>query len=592
MKRKSMKVTAILVATLLVGFLALPYLVDLDRFRPQLESALKSSLGREVHLGHMEFSILSGGARVEQLSIGEDPSFGTGNFLEARSMGVGVSLWRLIFSHALHVNSFALENPRMILMKSADGKWNVSTLGGSPASDDESASLAESLAPQMTTFVLDRLKISNATIQVATDPKSGKPMMLKNINLDLKNVSLASSMKFVLTAYSDEGKLKIDGEAGPLNSENPDQTPFRMNLKADKADLAQIASLGSSSALRGLLTLDGTVIADGSTIHAEGSASAEKFRLAPGGKTTNQKVSLEYDSEYVVAEKMGEIRNSEIVLGKNSATVSGTYELHGDDVTVHVKIAGDELPLDAVAGALPALGIVLPGGSMFHGGTINANISLDGPVDRMVTSGSAQIANAHLSGLDLGSKLSSLPGMSSLKGSSVSPAVDLSTHFRVSPSGTKISGFNGQFSGVGNITGDGEITSDDQLDLKMALHLPSDGAVRFGLNHVGLKNVPNDIPFKVTGTTSMPVIIPDLSGMAKSTTKAVAKNAAKSTIQKVLESATKSDSTTKKNAPATPTQAANNKKSGFFGKLFHHKGKDKNANTDTSSQLAAQKSKM
>jgi len=588
MKNKGTKITAILAATILAGLLLLPYLVDLDRFRPQMESSLKSSLGREVHLGHMDLSILAGGAHVEQFSIGEDPSFGTGTFLQAKSVGVGLSLWSLIFSHALHVNSFALDEPQLTLLKSADGKWNFSTLGTSSASQDESSSLADSLAPSVTTFMLDHLKISNATIQVATDPKNSKPMMLKNINLDLKNVSLASTMNFVLTAHSDEGKLKIDGQAGPVNSENPAQTPFRVTMKADKADLAQIASLGSSSALRGLVSLDGTLTSDGSTVHAQGNASAEKFRLAAGGKTSNEKVSLRYETEYSLFEQAGAVRNSEIMVGKNSAAVSGTYELKGEDVTVHMKISGDELPVDNVMALLPALGIVLPGGSVLRGGTIKANLSLDGPIDRMVTSGSAKITDAHVSATDLCSKLAKLPGMSALKGSTDIPVSDLAAHFRVAPSSTKISDFNGQFEGIGKITGDGEISGDEHLDFKMVAHVPSDGAVRFGLNHIGLKNVPNDLPFQVLGTTSVPLIIPDLSGMTKNTSKAVASNAAKSSFKKALESVTKKESS-KKNETAPSTQAANNKKSGFFGKLFHRKNKDK---SDNSAQLAAQKSKF
>ena len=68
MKTKGMKVTGILAGVVILTLAALPHLVDIDRFRPQLETGLSSTLGREVHVGHMELSLLAGGARVNQIS--------------------------------------------------------------------------------------------------------------------------------------------------------------------------------------------------------------------------------------------------------------------------------------------------------------------------------------------------------------------------------------------------------------------------------------------------------------------------------------------------------------------------------------------
>ena len=591
MKSKGMKVASISVAVVFLAILALPYVVDVDRFRPQLESSLQSSLGREVHIGHMELSLLAGGARVDQISIAEDPAFSNGNFLQAKSLGVGVSFLSLIFSRSFHVTSLTLDDSQLSLIKSAEGKWNFASIGSTQPSGNDNAPTTQSSSPAMTSIVLDRLKVSNATIEISSGRPGQQSTVLKNIDVDLRNVSFDSAMTFVLSAHTNAGKLEIKGEAGPMNHDNPDQTPFHATLKASKADLAQIASLGSSSGLGGILTVDGTVTSDGTTIHSEGKASADKLRLVRAAQPASQTISLNYETDYVVSQKTGVLRNSEIHAGKSMARLSGTYDTRGKGLVVHMKIAGSQLPLDSVEGVLPALGVVLPGGSKLRGGTMDANLSLDGPADHVVTSGSAQIANAHLAGFDLGSKLSALPGLSGLKGNADLSIVTLGTHLRIAPEGTHITGLNGQFAGIGSVTGDGDVSANNQLSFHMVAHVASDGAVRFGLNHVGLRNLPNDIPFQVVGTTSVPVIIPDLSGMAKSSGKAaakeIAKNAAKSAMQKIA-------GTTPKNAPkntpaATPIQAAsNNKKSGFFHNLFHRK--DKNNGT-SGTQLASKKTK-
>jgi hypothetical protein len=150
---------------------------------------------------------------------------------------------------------------------------------------------------------------------------------------------------------------------------------------------------------------------------------------------------------------------------------------------------------------------------------------------------------------------------------------------RIGPQGTHLSGFDGVFAGIGSITGDGDISANNHLQFKMVAHVASDGAVRFGLNHVGLKKLPNDVPFQVVGTTSMPVIIPDLSGMAKNSAKNVATSAAKSELKKLVAPGTKS--------PVGTTQQASAKKAGFFHRLFGRK--DKQPTAANSMQLAAQR---
>jgi AsmA protein len=578
MKTKGMKVTGILAGVVILTFAALPHLVDIDRFRPELESGLSSTLGREVHVGHMELSLLAGGARVNQISVADDPAYSSSTFLQAKSLGVGVSLLSLIFSRSVHVTSLTLDEPRLMAIQSPTGEWNFSSLGAASKSEDDPAK--GGLATVDRSVVLDRLKISNATIEVVSNSGKGQATTLKNVSADLKNVSFDEEMSFALSAKTDAGEMEIKGEAGPMNRAHPEQTPFHADIKADKADLAQIAALGTSSPLAGILNLDGTVTSDGGTIHSEGKASADKLRLVSGAQAARQTVSLRYETDYNVAQKNGVIRNGEIGAGKSTASLSGTYDAHGKNLVVHMKIAGSQLPLDSVEGVLPALGIALPGGSKIHGGTVNANLSIDGPVDRVVSSGNAQIANAHLAGFDLGSKLSSLPGMSAAKGSTDLSISKLGTNLRIGPDGTHISGFDGEFAGIGSITGDGDVSASNHLQFKMTAHVAGDGAVRFGLNHVGLKNVPNEIPFQVVGTTSMPVIIPDLSGMAKNSAKSLATNAAKSQVKKFVTNA---------KDPAVAQQANNKKSGGFFHKLFGHK--DKQTSAANSTQLASQKTR-
>jgi len=580
MTSKSTKLTAGFTAFVLLAILALPHLVDADRFRPQLESRLASYLRREVHLGHMELSLLAGGARVEQISIADDPAFNNGSFLEAKSLGVGVSLMSLIFSRSLHVTSLTLEEPRMTAIQSADGKWNFSSLGNQSSDDEADALWSDAVASSVNSFVLDTLKISDATIELGTSHPQAPRTIFKSINVDLKNVSLEKAISFIVSANAGSGKVQIQGQAGPLNRDDLEQTPFHAHVKASNADLAQILSLGSS-AIAGILNLNGAVNSDGHTLHSEGTATASKLRLAEDAQPATQNVALRYETDYAIARKTGVIRNSAILIGKSSAALSGAYSTRGQNVIVHMKIAGHQIPLDTLEGVLPALGISLPGSSKLRGGTASANVSLDGPVNRLITSGTAQIADSHVSGFDLGSKLSVLPGMSAANVGSDLAIVNLSTHFRVAPEGTHINGFNGEFGEIGNITGDGDVSSTNHLQFKMVAHLKKDGAGRFVLDHVGLRKVPSDIPFQIVGTTSMPVIIPDKSELAKDTTKAIATETAQRAVEKILKPEIKERVVkAEANDDHEPVQNTGKKKGNFLHKFFHRKDKGNGQNND------------
>ena len=584
MTRKSMKLTAGLTALVLFVILALPHLVDVDRFRPQLESRLASYLGREVHLGHMELSLLAGGARVEQISISDDPAFNNSNFLEAKSLGVGVSLASLIFSRSLHVTSLTLDEPRVTAIQSADGKWNFSTLANQSSDDEADALWSDAIASSTNSFVLDHLRISNATIQLGTSHSEAQRTTLKNVNLELKNVSFENAMSFVVSANAGSGRVQIQGQAGPLNRDDLEQTPFHANVKATKADLTEILSLGHS-AMAGILNLNGTISSDGHSLHSEGTASASKLRLINGVQPINQTVSLRYRTDYSVAKEAGVIHNSEILVGKSTASLSGTYSARGQNPIVHIKIAGNQIPLDTLEGIVPALGVALPGTSKLQGGTVGANVSLDGPLNRLITSGTAQLADSHVSGFDFGSKFSRLPGIAAKIGSDLA-IVNLSTHFRVAPEGTHINNFNGEFRGIGNITGDGDVSSTNHLQFKMVAHLQKDGAGRFVLDHVGLPKVPNDVPFQIVGTTSMPVIIPDKIEMVKETTKNIGTGMVQHVGEQVLKTEIKEKVVTGgANQEQEPTQASK-KKGGFLHKLLHRKDKS-NTNGNSGVQVAS-----
>ena len=452
-KSKKTKIAATLAGIVLLAVALLPYLVNLDQLRPQLEAALQSRLGREVHIGYLELSLLSGGARANSLSIADDPASSPRPFLHAKSIKVGISLASLIFSRSLHVTSLEIQEPELVLSKSRGGKWNFSSLGSSFAPDSSAADIAES-EPSLSTFVLDRLKITNATLILPGASASSQSHVVKNINIDLRNAS------------------------------------------------------------------------------------------------------------YSPVQHAGTFDRCQISVRKSSARLTGTYQVRGESLIANLRLSGSQLAVDDVASILPALGIDLPGGSKLHGGTVDADLTLTGPVNRLVTTGTVQVANSNLLGFDLGSKLASVPLLSGMPSAQNLGIVSLSSGFRVSPQGTHISNFDSKITGIGGLTGNGDIDSTNHLKFHMEAHVDSDGLVRQGMNRVGLKNVPDAISFQVTGTTSMPIFRPDVTETAKQVLADKAKDAVKDGFKKVIGEQEKKAAPTPPEAKnATPVEAKANEAS-------------------------------
>ena len=57
---KIVKILGIALILLIAAVIAIPFVIDANQFRPKLESELTGALGREVKLGSLKLSILSG----------------------------------------------------------------------------------------------------------------------------------------------------------------------------------------------------------------------------------------------------------------------------------------------------------------------------------------------------------------------------------------------------------------------------------------------------------------------------------------------------------------------------------------------------
>lgn len=521
--KRILRIAGIILAVVLIAIIALPFLINVNSFRPKLETELTSALGREVKVGNLKLSILSGSVSAEDLSIADDPAFSKTPFIRAKSLDVGVDLMALIFSKALHVNDLTLSQPEIFLVHAASGKWNFSSLGehsdgqqpSSPAKMDSPAA-AKSGDASNPELSVAKLEVKDGRLTVSQLNSSAKPRVYDKVNIEVRNFSFTSQFPFTLTAnLPGGGNVKLDGTAGPINPTDASLTALNARLLVKQLDLAASGFIDPASGIAGLADFNGTLASDGKQVKAQGVLSADKLKLSPKGQPAGKPVQVTYTVIHNLEKQAGEVTQGEISIGKALAQLTGNYQMQGDTTSLNMKLNGQGMPVDDLVAMLPALGVVLPSGSSLKGGTLSTNLAITGPTDKLVITGPIKLADTRLAGFDLGSKLSAISKFSGAKTGSDTAIQNLSTNARVAPDGIRTDAVNLTIPALGVLTGAGTISPAGALNYKMKAELTGGGAVS-GLEQMaglggGSKSV--GIPFSIQGTTASPTFIPDVQGM-------------------------------------------------------------------------------
>jgi AsmA protein len=484
-----------------------------DSFRPSLEKSLSASLNRQVQIGKLSASLFSGGASASQIFISDDPAFSKGPFLQAGSLKVGVHLMPLIFSKRLEVTGITVERPDIVLLKNAAGKWNYSTLGASSSKPKETSSESSGMAVSV-----EKFEIVDGKVRVgeSTGSKAGREHLYDKVNLTARNISLTSAMPFTLTADTPGGgSLKVDGQAGPLNSQDSARTPLQAHVTLNHADLASTGFIDPSSGVAGNLDFDGTLKSDGNKVQSDGKIKANNLRVIKGGSPAKAPVSIDYRSDYGLQSQNGNI-HADLHTGNSTASAGGTLEARGADTIAHLKVQGKDMAVNDIQALLPAFGVVLPSGAALQGGNINMDMAAEGPLDRLVITGPLAITGTHLTGFDLGAKLGALAALTGIKSSPDTLIQTVSSGLRVAPEGIRADNIVIDVPSIGSLTGNGVIASNNSLDFKMLMKLSkTSGGLLGSVSTVSTALQNNGVPFLIQGTTQNPRFLPALGNQVQ-----------------------------------------------------------------------------
>jgi AsmA protein len=561
---RTLRVILIIVAVLVVLVLVAPFLIPVNQFRPTIEEKASAALGRKVEVGNLSLSLFTGSLAADNLSIADDPKFSKSPFLTAKSIKVGVELMPLILHKDLNITRIVIDSPEVTLLRSPGGEWNYSSFGASAA---KSQGKQTPPPPQQTEkpsssnaseFSVAKLELRNGRVIVGST-NSQKRSTYDKVDLTASNVSLTTKFPVTLTAnLPGGGTLKLDGTAGPLDQENTALTPVNAKLTVDNLNLASTGFLDPSVGLGGLLDLNATVASQNGEAVISGTAKLSKALLVSGGSPATVPLIVDFHTKYDLRKNRGVLEPSTLKIGNDVAHLTGTYEVPADSdaVFLHVKVEGQNMPAKDLEAFLPAVGIHMPNGASLQGGTLNVNLQLNGPTNKLVTSGNVGMFNAKLVGFDLGSKLSAVGSLVGINTGKDLDIEKMTTDLRVAPTGIEVQNTQAVVPSLGTLVGKGTIDAKNNLDFKMAATLKGGvggaagaagsaatgaasnaiggllGKVTGGAGGVAgaagglMGNCKNasggsgpTIPFQIKGTTADPKFVPDVGGVAASMLK-------------------------------------------------------------------------
>jgi AsmA protein len=509
--KRILKIAAIVLAVIVVVLIAIPFFINVNSFRPKIEATATEALGRQVKVGNLGLSLLTGTVTADDISIADDPAFANAPFVTAKSLKVGVELMPLIFSKQLNVTGITLEQPQITMLKTADGKWNFSSLGGNAAK--KAPAKSDTSAP--TNLSVAKLNVNNGKLIVGKANSKAKPHVYDDVNIAVTDFSLTSQFPFKLTAKLPAGgNADISGKAGPINSTDAAKTPFSSSVKVNNMDIAASGFIDPASGIAGLASFDGTLNSDGSKAKAEGMFTGNKMQFSPKGSPAPSTITVKHLVNLDLDKESGNVALGDVKIGKALAHLTGTFQTQGETQSLNMKLDAPNMPVEDLQATLPALGVILPSGSQLKGGTLSANLSIVGPIDKLVITGPVRLANSKLAGFDLGSKLSALSAFTGKTASNPDTSIqNFSLNARVAPEGTKADNINLAIPALGVITGGGTVSPAGALAFKMLANLQ--GGVAGGLTQMaGLGSAKGGVPFSIAGTTSKPEFVPDVKGMA------------------------------------------------------------------------------
>jgi uncharacterized protein involved in outer membrane biogenesis len=246
------KIVLGLFVLLILVVLAVPYFLNVDRYRDSIEAAIAKQTGRKVTVGAIHARLFPGaGVTVAELHVGNPAGFPEGDLVGADEIRVNVALAPLLHG-VIHVNSVDLVRPKLVILTDSTGKNNYTfaapdSAAATPAKSGDSSS-------SMTLDQIDSINLTGAEIVVGNVVKGAAAPLAdtKGINITLHNFAVSPMRMHDWQAESNLSSvtLSLSGWKDPIAFHSGQFT-----LSGGKLDAQFVADLATAADIKGTVNV-------------------------------------------------------------------------------------------------------------------------------------------------------------------------------------------------------------------------------------------------------------------------------------------------------------------------------------------------
>jgi AsmA family/AsmA-like C-terminal region len=334
-------------AILLVLFLARP---GVSRLKARIANSISRAVARPVEIGSVHLRFLPPGFDLENLVVGEDPSFGAEPMLRSSEVTARVRLSSLLRGR-LDVSRLELTEPSLNLVRRADGQWNLEELLEHTARTP-TAPTAKSKSEVRPGFPY--IEASSGRINFKSGAEK-KPYALLDADFalwqeseDAWGVRLKAQPLRTDTNLNNAGVLLMNGtwQRAPTLRD----TPLQFNLEWSQAPLGQLTKLiwGDDEGWRGEVRLDAALNGTPAALQIATDASINDFHRYDISSMGGMRLQGHCDGKYSSVEQVTHQIFCSLPVGTGMITLHGDAGLPGVH-RMNLSLELSSVPVSAAA---------------------------------------------------------------------------------------------------------------------------------------------------------------------------------------------------------------------------------------------------
>jgi uncharacterized protein involved in outer membrane biogenesis len=384
-------------ATLVVAAWAI---VEVDRFRPRVQTALSDRLHRDVSLGRMQLRLIPLGLRFDHAVIAEDAAFRSDRpFARAGELTLQFRAMPLLVGR-VELRSVELRQPSIELVRSADGAWNFITL----AAGDDAGGRPPGLAIRRLSIVGGEVavtdRVRDRSERLLATRRNGR-VVYRNIDVTLEDYAPGRPFAFAASATlpgTGAGRLTVSGTGGPVDREHLATTAIDGVARLEQVSMSGLQRFLGVAALEdseGVVSGSASLRSRGGELSSHGSFGIEQAQVR--GLGLGYPIALDFDVAHDLATGTLTVRSSTIHLDHTPLSLDGTIDFAPEPPALDVHLATSDAPLAEAARLASAFGVAFGRGTTVQG-RLTADLRARGRASRPSLDGRVRLRDVSIAG--------------------------------------------------------------------------------------------------------------------------------------------------------------------------------------------------